>query len=354
MRANQRGWMFVAVHGSTSSNRRSNAAPASPGPSGGGPLNAARSAAGSPTATGGSGNDDPVLDDRVDHPVAEPAHLLGRQLQSSPPDRDVARVHTSMTLRHRAAPRRLAHARRRSCTPARPHSPRATRPCLAPQTMLDGALAAPAGTYATACHRAYRPSRAGVATRSVNVSGPGRSRSAHGRRGRLGRRGVRRHRPRACRRRVARRAGGRHRLHGRRPARRPGLPPLRRRRLRAGLARVRRRSAPARSRRRRPTRRSSSASSRPRRRRKDELLALGLDMTEHGGKESLGVVLHGNEDEEALRKAGFRWRVLVPDLAQQSREQRAADGALRRPRRPLRPSRAAATPTARSPTTTRS
>ena len=58
MRANQRGWMFVAVHGSTSSNRRSSASEASPGPSGGGPLNRSRSAAGSPMATVGAPSSD--------------------------------------------------------------------------------------------------------------------------------------------------------------------------------------------------------------------------------------------------------------------------------------------------------
>jgi hypothetical protein len=42
-----------------------------------------------------------------------------------------------------------------------------------PQTIFDGALAAPKGTYETACHRAYRPGHAGVATRSVSVAGPG-------------------------------------------------------------------------------------------------------------------------------------------------------------------------------------
>ncbi len=58
---------------------------------------------------------------------------------------------------------------------------------------------------------------------------------------------------------------------------------------------------------------------------KDQLAALNLDMTEHGGKESLGVVLHGKEDEEALRKAGLRWRVLVGDAVEQGRALRAAD-----------------------------
>ena len=47
---------------------------------------------------------------------------------------------------------------------------------------------------------------------------------------------------------------------------------------------------------------------------KDRLVALGVDLTEHGGKTALGVVLHGAEDEAKLRAAGFSWRVLVDDL----------------------------------------
>lgn len=62
--------------------------------------------------------------------------------------------------------------------------------------------------------------------------------------------------------------------------------------------------------RRRRTHRSSSRSPRPRAD-KDRLVALGLDMTEHGGKAALGVVLHGARDEQALRAAGFTWRVLT-------------------------------------------
>ena len=46
-------------------------------------------------------------------------------------------------------------------------------PPLEPQTLLNGALSAPGGTQPTPCHRAYMPNRAGVATRSVDVSGPG-------------------------------------------------------------------------------------------------------------------------------------------------------------------------------------
>ena len=67
----------------------------------------------------------------------------------------------------------------------------------------------------------------------------------------------------------------------------------------------------------------------PTKEQKQRLLALDLDMTEHGGEESLGVVLHGADDEAKLRKAGLRWRVKVADLvaqdaADRSREQRLA------------------------------
>ena len=58
---------------------------------------------------------------------------------------------------------------------------------------------------------------------------------------------------------------------------------------------------------------------------KQRLLALGLDMTEHGGDESLGVVLHGPDDEAALRKAGLRWTVEVADLVAQDAAARAAE-----------------------------
>ena len=58
MRANQRGWSLRAAHGTTSSSRRSRAAPASPGASGGGPPSALRSASGSPTFTVGRSRSD--------------------------------------------------------------------------------------------------------------------------------------------------------------------------------------------------------------------------------------------------------------------------------------------------------
>ncbi|HWT91535.1 MAG TPA: M14 family zinc carboxypeptidase [Solirubrobacteraceae bacterium] len=58
---------------------------------------------------------------------------------------------------------------------------------------------------------------------------------------------------------------------------------------------------------------------------KDALVALGLDMTEHGGAESLGVVLHGDADRKVLRDAGFEWQIKVPDMVRQDVEHRAAE-----------------------------
>lgn len=66
----------------------------------------------------------------------------------------------------------------------------------------------------------------------------------------------------------------------------------------------------------------------PTRAEKDRLTALGVDMTEHGGEKTLGVVLHNKADRDKLLQAGFRWRVLVPDLVAQSAEQSAADARL--------------------------
>ncbi len=53
MRAKKRGWIDRDVHGSTSSKSRSNAASGSPGASGASPPRTERSAAASPTTTGG-------------------------------------------------------------------------------------------------------------------------------------------------------------------------------------------------------------------------------------------------------------------------------------------------------------
>jgi zinc carboxypeptidase len=59
--------------------------------------------------------------------------------------------------------------------------------------------------------------------------------------------------------------------------------------------------------------------------RRNQLVALGLDSTEHGGPGYLEVVLHGLDDARRLREAGFQWTVEVPDLALQARRDRLAD-----------------------------
>jgi hypothetical protein len=59
--------------------------------------------------------------------------------------------------------------------------------------------------------------------------------------------------------------------------------------------------------------------------RRNELVALGLDSTEHGGPGYLEVVLHGADDARRLREAGFQWTVEVPDLALAAQRDRAAD-----------------------------
>jgi Ca2+-binding RTX toxin-like protein len=56
-----------------------------------------------------------------------------------------------------------------------------------------------------------------------------------------------------------------------------------------------------------------------------ELTELGLDLTEHGGKGFIGVVVHGAEDRETLDRAGFKWETAVGNLARQSARERATD-----------------------------
>jgi hypothetical protein len=58
---------------------------------------------------------------------------------------------------------------------------------------------------------------------------------------------------------------------------------------------------------------------------RNRVASLGLDMTEHGDRTGLGVVLHGTEDARILREAGFRWRVEIADLAARSRANAAQD-----------------------------
>ena len=136
---------------------------------------------------------------------------------------------------------------------------------------------------------------------------------------------------RARRRRVARRAGGRAAAGRSRAARpRAGLPALRRRGRVPATRRRTRRSRAATPRRRRPTRRSWSRDHARRARQGPAASPLGLDMTEHGGAETLGVVLHGADDEAAAAQGRLRLRVLVADLVAAGR--RAAASAARRPR----------------------
>jgi Zinc carboxypeptidase len=61
--------------------------------------------------------------------------------------------------------------------------------------------------------------------------------------------------------------------------------------------------------------------------RANELSALGLDLTEHGGDGYREVVLHGAADADRLRAAGFSYDVKVANLATQSRLDRRADKA---------------------------
>ena len=63
----------------------------------------------------------------------------------------------------------------------------------------------------------------------------------------------------------------------------------------------------------------------PTRRDKENLSELGLDMTEHGGKDYIAVVLHGAADRALLERAGLTYEVEVADLGAQTVRQRAAD-----------------------------
>lgn len=60
---------------------------------------------------------------------------------------------------------------------------------------------------------------------------------------------------------------------------------------------------------------------------RNEVLALGLDPTEHADKSGIEVVLYNEADRELLREAGFTWSVEVRDLEAQAERQRKADAA---------------------------
>ena len=57
----------------------------------------------------------------------------------------------------------------------------------------------------------------------------------------------------------------------------------------------------------------------PNRERKDELTKMGLDLTEHGGRNYVEVVLHGAEDAKRLREAKFAYTVEIADLYRQAK-----------------------------------
>jgi len=63
--------------------------------------------------------------------------------------------------------------------------------------------------------------------------------------------------------------------------------------------------------------------------RKEELTSLGLDLTEHGGRGFVDVVLHGEADARALRQHKFTYVTSVADLAARSAKDSAADRRLR-------------------------
>jgi hypothetical protein len=196
----------------------------------------------------------------------------------------------------------------------------------APTTVLDGTLTAAPGTYEAGCHLAYRPGRAGVATRSVDVAGPGKvTVELAGHRGdwdvavfdAAGRAIAADASPDAQEVAVGyASAAGTLRVQAcRRSGGAASVPvTLQHAALHDGALKLAKRNAP-----------KLVSVLTPTPAQKDQLLALGLDMTEHGGAESLGVVLHGPDDEAALLKAGLRWRVLVEDLVAQSYRQRIAE-----------------------------
>ncbi len=67
---------------------------------------------------------------------------------------------------------------------------------------------------------------------------------------------------------------------------------------------------------------------------RNRVASMGLDLTEHAGTGTIGVVLHGATDRARLQRAGLRWTVVVPDLVAQdlaarSQEARAGRGTAR-------------------------
>jgi hypothetical protein len=60
---------------------------------------------------------------------------------------------------------------------------------------------------------------------------------------------------------------------------------------------------------------------------RNEVIALGLDVTEHADKKGIEVVLHDSRDAQVLRDAGFTWTVTVDDLEALTKKNRKLDRA---------------------------
>ncbi len=58
---------------------------------------------------------------------------------------------------------------------------------------------------------------------------------------------------------------------------------------------------------------------------KELLTSLGLDLTEHGGKGFVGVLLHGKDDARTLRENKFSYTVQTPDVVRSDIRDRGAD-----------------------------
>lgn len=58
---------------------------------------------------------------------------------------------------------------------------------------------------------------------------------------------------------------------------------------------------------------------------RNEVIALGLDITEHATRRGIEVVLHDAQDAQALEDAGFTWTVTVDDLEALTARNRKAD-----------------------------
>ena len=63
---------------------------------------------------------------------------------------------------------------------------------------------------------------------------------------------------------------------------------------------------------------------------RSKVAALPLDVTEHGTRKGVDVILHGKRDAEVLREAGFKWSVKIADLEAHARKNARADAAYAR------------------------